>query len=422
MSQQALLVVLAATTLLVWAKAIATLVLAWRQSRRPLPPAGPLPSVTLIVPAHNEEVGVGAAVAFALASSHAALELIVVDDGSTDRTASAVRRAAGGDPRVRLLRQPNAGKAAALNRGLRAARHEVVVTVDADSAIAPNAVSSLARHFLDPRVGAVAGQVKVGNGRPLLGRFQLLEYALGQQLDKRALDALGCITVVPGAAGAYRRSVLEDAGGFSADTLAEDMDVTVEIARRGHLVRFEPLAVTRTEAPATLGALLRQRLRWMQGTLQVLWKHRELLFRRRAGTLGTVGLPYALVFGVLLGVLGPTIDAVALGLALIEADPGPVKAMAAATLGAEAAAHGIALRLAREPMRHLGLVWVFRAFYRTLVAYVVLASVWRIATRAKVGWGTLERRGLDLEPPAPPPVRRTVTPVARPAITADAAD
>lgn len=392
---------LVAITVLVWIKAVLTLFLALRQPRRPAPAAGALPGVSLVMPAFNEEAGIAAAVSFALASRHSPLEVIVVDDGSTDHTASATRRAAGGDPRLRLLRQPNSGKPAALNRGIAAARHEVVVTVDGDTLLAPGAVERLAGHFLDPRVGAVAGQVKVGNSRPLLARFQLLEYAHGQQLDKRAQDALGCITVVPGAAGAYRRSVLLEVGGFSADTLAEDMDLTVEVARRGYQVRFEPLAVTRTEAPESLHSLVTQRLRWMHGTLQVLWKHRDLLFRPRAGALGMIGLPYAMVFGVLLGVLGPGIDLVAIGLALADADPGPIRTAAALGLSAEALSHAVSLRLAREPMRHLVLVWAFRAFHRALVAYIIMACASRLLARRRVEWGKLERRGLALEVSAP---------------------
>ena len=192
------------------------------------------------------------------------------------------------DLRVSLIRQRNAGKASALNRGLRAVEEEILVTIDADTLVLRETVSNLVKPLADPTVDAVCGNVQVGNIRNLLTSFQSVEYVTSQNYDRRAFDSVNCILVVPGATGAWRRSTLLKVGAYSADTLTEDADLTLSILKAGGRITYAPLAKSITEAPQNLGALFRQRFRWCYGTLQCLWKHRGSFGK---GALGWVGCP-----------------------------------------------------------------------------------------------------------------------------------
>ncbi len=266
-------------TILVGLRMLVGLILARAQRRRePSDEASSYaPPVSILVPAHNEQVGIERAIRSLAGSRYRGpLEVIVVDDGSTDATASIVQglRLA----RVRLLRQANAGKAAALNRALSASRHEIIVTVDADTVFEPDTLALLVQRFREPDVGAISGNTKVGNRDGLIGRWQHIEYVMGFNLDRRMYEVLGCTPTVPGAIGAFRRQALADIGGVSGATLAEDTDITLDIGRFGWRVVYEARARAWTEAPSTVRGLYRQRSRWAYGTIQSMWKHRNALW------------------------------------------------------------------------------------------------------------------------------------------------
>jgi peptidoglycan-N-acetylglucosamine deacetylase len=273
----------------------------------------PLPGVSVLIPAHNEENVIVQTVKSALASDYKNLRVIVVNDGSQDRTGELLDSRFGQNERVRILHQVNRGKAAALARALGEADTEIVVTIDADTEVEPDAIGKLVRHFSDEKVGAVAGNVKVGNRSRWLTRWQALEYITSQNMEKRAFDLLNCITVVPGALGAWRRKAIEAAGGITADTVAEDADLTLAIRRLGWHIDYEEEAIAWTEAPETPGMLIRQRFRWTFGTLQSFWKHSDTLFRPKYGTLGFVALPNIFLFQLLLPLISPVIDLLFLG-------------------------------------------------------------------------------------------------------------
>jgi peptidoglycan-N-acetylglucosamine deacetylase len=266
------------------------------------------PEVTVIIPAYNEESVIVDTVRSALASDYPKMEILVIDDGSADRTSELVEEHFGRDPRVRLITQPNRGKPAALNHGLAEASGEIIVSIDADTIVDPGAVRLLVRHFADPQVGAVAGNVKVMNRNRWLTRWQALEYITSQNLEKRAFDLLNCIPVVPGAAGAWRAELLRKAGGFSGDTVAEDTDLTLTIRRNGWKIVYDEDAIGRTEVPETVEALIRQRFRWTFGTLQAVWKHRDAVGKPRYGTLGWVAIPNIFLFQIVLPLVSPVID------------------------------------------------------------------------------------------------------------------
>ncbi|HEX5541718.1 MAG TPA: glycosyltransferase [Micromonospora sp.] len=278
---------------LMLARTALLLVLAGRHARRRRSAAwswGPpvTAPVSVIVPAFNEREGIATAVRSLAGSDHPEVEVIVVDDGSTDGTAGIVEALAL--PNVRVIRKANEGKATALNTGIAQARHELIVTVDGDTIFEPDSIRRLVQPFADPSVGAVSGNVKVGNRQSLVARWQHIEYVIGFNLDRRLYEALRCMPTVPGAIAAFRRRALLSAGGMSHDTLAEDTDVTMAVVRAGWHVVYEENARAWTEAPTTLDQLWRQRYRWSYGTPC-----------RRCGSTaarcGTAGHPVALVGG-----------------------------------------------------------------------------------------------------------------------------
>lgn len=240
------------------------------------------------------------------------IEVVVVDDGSQDKTAEIVAGMAHSEDRLHLLRQINLGKATALKTGFDAVSHEIVVSLDADTQFTPDTIAELVRPFADPQVAAVSGRARVGNAKTLVARFQSLEYTCGFNLDRRAYHLLNCITVVPGAVSAFKKSEVFAAGGISTDTLAEDTDLTLSLHKRGLKICYAPKAVAWTEAPETIRAFAKQRFRWAFGTLQCLWKHREMLFNGKYRALGWFSLPSAWFFNILLVALGPIIDAILL--------------------------------------------------------------------------------------------------------------
>lgn len=348
--------------------------------------------VTVIVPAYNEAAGIEATVRSVLASRHP-VEVIVVDDGSTDQTAEIVESLRRQLPRLRLIRQANAGKAAALNTGLAAAATKIVVMVDGDTVLEPDTVGTLAAHFVDPSVGAVSGNAKVGNRRGLLGRWQHIEYVIGFNLDRRMYDVLTCMPTVPGAVGAFRRSAVLGVGGVGTDTLAEDTDLTMALERAGWRVTYEERAVAWTEAPATLGQLWKQRYRWCYGTLQAVWKHRRAFVERgAAGRLGRRGLPYLLLFQVLLPVLAPVVDVAAV-FGLLTGDAVIFGAVWLGFLVLQGLPGLIAFRLDGERLGPLLALPLQQLVYRQLMYLVVVQSVATALSGVRLPWHKLERRG-----------------------------
>ncbi|HEU4643062.1 MAG TPA: glycosyltransferase, partial [Gemmatimonadaceae bacterium] len=280
--------------------------------RRHQDPSAPItyaPTVSVIVPAYNEEKVIVSTIRSLVSQDYPGeLEVVMVDDGSPDHTFEVAKDAFGDHPRVSLYRKSNGGKASALNYGLAVAKGEIVICLDADTVFAPNTVAELVEPLHDPKVGAVAGNAKVGNRINLVTRWQAVEYVTSQNLDRRAFSLLNCITVVPGAVGAWRKSLIEEVGGFSEDTLAEDQDLTLAIRRRGHAIAYADEAVGYTEAPDSLRALAKQRFRWSFGTLQCVWKHRSVLFRPRYGSLGFVALPNVAIFQLFFPFVSPIAD------------------------------------------------------------------------------------------------------------------
>ena len=279
-----------------------------RKPRRNLSP-GYAPRVAVLVPAYNEETVIVRTIRSVLNSDYKNLHIIVIDDGSLDRTAEVAREAYAAEiaaGRVQVLTKANGGKAAALNYALERLTEEVYVGIDADTVIAADAISKLIPHFEDPRIGAMAGNAKVGNRVNLWTRWQALEYITSQNFERRALDLFHVVTVVPGAIGAWRTAPVKAAGGYPVNTVAEDADLTMNLLEQGLRVDYEDRALAYTEAPIDAKGLMRQRFRWSFGTLQAIWKHRAAFIRNKA--MGLFALPNILIFQMFLPLVSPFID------------------------------------------------------------------------------------------------------------------
>ncbi|MET7692443.1 glycosyltransferase [Streptomyces sp. NPDC005483] len=360
--------------------------------------------VSVLVPAYNEAKCIENTVRSLMASEHP-VEVLVIDDGSSDGTARIVE--AMGLPNVRVVRQLNAGKPAALNRGLANARHDIIVMMDGDTVFEPSTVRELVQPFGDPRVGAVAGNAKVGNRDSLIGAWQHIEYVMGFNLDRRMYDVLRCMPTIPGAVGAFRRSALERVGGMSDDTLAEDTDITMAMHRDGWRVVYAEKARAWTEAPESVQQLWSQRYRWSYGTMQAIWKHRKALVERGpSGRFGRVGLPLVSLFMVVAPLLAPLIDVFLLYGVVF----GPTEKTIVAWLGVlmiQLVCAAYAFRLDRERMTHLISLPLQQILYRQLM-YVVLLQSWITAlTGGRLRWQKLRRTGVVEAPGGPVPRQRT---------------
>jgi|tagenome__1003787_1003787.scaffolds.fasta_scaffold20977537_2 cellulose synthase/poly-beta-1,6-N-acetylglucosamine synthase-like glycosyltransferase/peptidoglycan/xylan/chitin deacetylase (PgdA/CDA1 family) len=356
-------------------------------------------AVSVIVPAYNEKEGIEAAVRSLVASRHP-VEVVVVDDGSTDGTGEIVE--ALGLPEVRVVRQENAGKPAAINHGVRLARNEIVVLVDGDTRFEPGTVGTLVQPFADPAVGAVSGNAKVGNRNGLLGRWQHIEYVMGFNLDRRLYDVLQCMPTVPGAIGAFRRRALVEVRGVSDDTLAEDTDVTAAVVRAGWKVVYEQGARAWTEAPATWGQLWKQRYRWCYGTLQAMWKHRRAVLERGpSGRFGRRGLVAMALFQVLLPLTAPAMDAFLL-YGLLFLDVSTTLVLWGGFVAAQLLTAAYAFRLDGESLRPLWSMPLQQIVYRQVMYLVVVQSVFTAVYGVRLPWVKLRRTG-DVELPGEVP-------------------
>ena len=320
---------------------------------------------------------------------------------------SAPKEAAG---RVLILTKPNGGKAEALNFGLEhIGAAELFVGIDADTIVAPDAITRMVPHFLNPKVAAVAGNAKVGNRVNLWTRWQALEYITSQNFERRALNTMGAVSVVPGAIGAWRVGPVREAGVYHVDTVAEDADLTMALLRNGYRVEYEDLALAFTEAPTNANSLMRQRFRWSFGILQAVWKHRDVVARK--GALGWVALPNILIFQILLPLVSPFIDLMFVGGALWYAlnkyfhpestDPASFQRLLiffVAFLVIDFLTSAIAFALerrqpeAREDIWLLSQVWLQRFAYRQLFSIVLFRTLKRAIQGRPFAWDKLERR------------------------------
>jgi peptidoglycan-N-acetylglucosamine deacetylase len=376
-------------TALVVVRTLIVIWLAYRFRRGPKTDFGA--PISVVMAAYNEEKVIAETLRTLLATDYKGeIEVVVVNDGSRDQTAAEVERVANTEPRVRFLQQENCGKARALRRGLAAARHSIVVFTDADTQCQPDTLPRLLEPFADARIGAVSGHAKVGNLRTFIARCQALEYTCGFNLDRRAYNRWECITVVPGAISAVRKDAINEAGGLSLETLAEDTDLTLSLHRHRQHIVYVPDAIAWTEAPESVHTLARQRSRWAYGTLQCLWKHRDMVFNWNYRALGWFSLPSIWFFQIILVAVTPMVD-----LFLLASLPfgawNAVLPFVITFLAMDVLLATLACMLERESIVRAWRILPMRLIYRPMLSYCIWKAILRAFKGAWVSWGKLER-------------------------------
>jgi len=351
-----------------------------------------LPPVSIIVPGYNEEVTAIKTIQSLLQLDYPVFEIIFIDDGSKDKTYELVNNAYGKHPLVNVLTKPNGGKASALNFGLAHSRYEFAVCIDADTQLKKDAIQHLMVHFTDDEVGAVAGTVKVGNETNIVTMWQSIEYITAQNMDRRAFDLINSITVVPGAIGAFRKAAIFKAGNFTSDTLAEDCDLTMRILKQGYVIKNSSEAIAYTEAPETLGALLKQRFRWSFGVIQSFWKNRDALFNKRYSFFGMIGMPNILIFQIVLPLFSPLADLMMI-IGLFGDKPMKILSYYIAFVLIDFLVSIIAFRMEKESLKKLIYIIPQRFIWRQLMYYVLFKSVRKAMKGEMSGWGVLKRTG-----------------------------
>jgi peptidoglycan-N-acetylglucosamine deacetylase len=365
--------------------------------RSPRRVKGTPPLVSVIVPAHNEGPTLENCIRGLQLQTYRHCEIVIVDNASTDNTGEIANRFAEEFRYVRVVSESRLGKANALNTGIKAAWGGIVVCVDADSILKRNAVEQLVLSMSNPEVVAVGGNVRVANRHHAFGMQQAVEYITGLTLQRRTFAHLNCMQVISGAIGAFRKQAILDVGGYSLDTVVEDMDITITLARRGGRIVFNPHAIAYTEAPETIGDFVKQRYRWTYGGFQVALKHRDIIFRPAARTLGMIGMPYFVIF--------PWVDAFislmlvfSLVRALLTGDGFGLLFFFVFMCFLQAAAVFYALHLDKESKKLLLVATLDNIFYNHLISFVTVRAGLNFARRRSATWHKLQRYGKNQVP------------------------
>ena len=354
------------------------------------------PLVSIIVPAYNEEVNAVSSLHNLLKQTYPNFNIIFVDDGSKDETYKRVSEAFSGNDKMKIYTKPNGGKASALNFGIEHTHADYVVCIDADTKLYTNAVELLVSHFIvpdaNPLLAAVAGNVQVGNQVNLLTKWQAIEYVTSQNFDRMAYANINAITVVPGAIGAFRKSAIQNIGGFTTDTLAEDCDLTMRLLREGYIIANENKAVAVTEAPENTRQFIKQRTRWTFGVMQSFWKHRDTLFKKKYGGLGLWAIPNMLLFQFVIPFFSPLAD-VLMFFGLFSGNAGQIFLYYLIFTLVDASVSIAAFIFEKQKLSDL--IWIIpqRFVYRWIM-YIVLFKSFRKAFKGELQtWGVLKRTG-----------------------------
>lgn len=354
------------------------------------PPLRDYPLVSIIVPAFNEERVIARSIESLVETDYPNKEIILVDDGSTDNTFAIA--SSYGHLGVKVYRKENGGKHSALNYGIRLSSGEIIVTVDADSVIARGAIRALVRKFEDDAVNAVCGNIKVLNRINWVTRCQALEYVTGINIFRRAFDLFGAVAVVPGALGAYRRSVLEEGGFYDPDTIVEDFDTTIKTLKSGKIVQASSDAIAYTEAPVSLGDLYRQRMRWYRGNFQTMWKHRDAFLNSRYGFLYQLTLPFVLLTMVVLPFAGVAVW-ISAALSIINGYAVHVLLMFAIFVALQLLLTLLAIEIDGEDRRLAFYSPFFVVGYKHLIDFFLIKALFDVLFKKEFSWTRVRRIG-----------------------------
>ncbi len=364
------------------------------KQKNEIQPSNYFPKVSVIVPAYNEELNAVRTVDYLLKSTYPDIEVVFVDDGSKDNTFEKVKSTFKDNPKVRVITKPNGGKAAALNFGIDQCTGEILVCIDADTILPADAISKMIPFFANSKVGAVAGNVRVGNTLNMLTNWQSIEYTTSQNFDRRAYDAVNAILVVPGAIGAFRKEAMEEINGFTTDTLAEDCDLTLRMLRCGYTIRTCNEALALTEAPENVENFLKQRSRWTFGMMQSFWKHRDLLFSFKKPNIGLIALPNLLIFNFIIPFFSPLVDILFLvGLFSRDADKYIFFYLIYYFIDCIISSLAYHYDNQKFDLKKALYLFVQRFVYRQLLFYVLFKAYMRALKGELVSWGVLKRTG-----------------------------
>jgi len=360
-----------------------------KEDQTPLPLRYPM--VSIIIPAYNEEKVIAKTIESVLEIDYPKKEIIVVDDGSKDNTLQIAKKYER--DKVKVLHKENGGKASALNYAVAFARGEVIAVLDADTIAGKNSLKEIARIFGDDEnVGAVAGNIKVRNKVNWLTWCQALEYVAGLQIARRAFDLFGAITIVPGALGSFRKSVLQEAGGYDKETLVEDFDTTIKVLKSGMVVRGTTKSIAYTEAPESLRDFFKQRRRWFRGNLQVLLKHRNALTNPRFGFLQKLAFPYMVLGMIVLPIAGFFILGSAI-IALIQGDYLFVLASFAFFVGLQHLLVALAVRIDGDDPKLILFSVFFILGFKQILDFILIWQLLEQIFGRKARWTSSERIG-----------------------------
>jgi biofilm PGA synthesis N-glycosyltransferase PgaC len=351
--------------------------------------------VTVVVPAFNEGAMIQAAIGSLLDLDYPEYDILIIDDGSTDDTLARARELEGryGNTTVRVIRKAHGGKASALNTGIALAETPYVVCMDGDCRLSPDTLRHGMRHFADPRVAAVAGNVKVVNRNNVWTKLQALEYIEGLNLTRRAQGFLRAVNIIPGPIGLFRREVLVSVGGFATDTFAEDADLTLTILTAGWQIAYEERAIAWTEAPEELLGLIKQRYRWTRGILQALRKRGGSLTSSESGVVVWVSLQAMLFEAVIwpaMNVLGNLFFSVA---ALSTGAASAVVYWWLLLTMLDIAAALLSIAMEREDLELVPYALVYRFLFIPIIDVAKLLATGEELARVRMTWGKLERAG-----------------------------
>ena len=356
-------------------------------------PAQRFPLISILIPAYNEEKVIEKTIESALEIDYPKKEIIIIDDGSTDKTLLIARRFRRDN--VKVLHKENSGKATALNYGINFAKGEIVTILDADTIAGKNSLKEIVKVFeSSSNIGGVAGNVKVRNKTNWLTWCQALEYVSGLQITRRAFDMFGAITIVPGAMGAFKTNILKDTGGYDKDTIVEDFDATIKVLKSGQIIRGTTKALGYTEVPEKIKEFVKQRNRWYRGNLQVFFKHKNAITNPRYGFLQKIALPYMFLSMVVLPITGFVMLG-SLILSIIEGDIFFVLSSMTFFIILQYLLVTLAVRIEREDPRLILYSIFFMFGFKQILDALLIRQLFEQLLRRKAKWTKVARKGFN---------------------------
>jgi len=356
-------------------------------------PAQRFPLISILIPAYNEEKVIEKTIESALEIDYPKKEVIIIDDGSTDKTLLIARRFQRDN--VKVLHKENSGKATALNYGINFAKGEILTILDADTIAGKNSLKEIVKVFENSsNVGGVAGNVKVRNKTNWLTWCQALEYVSGLQIARRAFDMFGAITIVPGAMGAFKTNILKDTGGYDKDTIVEDFDATIKVLKSGQIIKGTTKSLAYTEVPEKIKEFVKQRNRWYRGNLQVLFKHKNALTNPRYGFLQKIALPYMFLSMIVLPITGFFMLG-SLILSIIQGDIFFVLSSMTFFIILQYLLVTLAVRIEREDPRLILYAIFFMFGFKQIQDALLIRQLFEQLLRRKAKWTSVTRKGFD---------------------------